>query len=50
MNCNCDRLIKIHHDSEDTEVNAEEHRKCDSQVVYQWYQSKEIFKGFKFLR
>ncbi|XP_058803149.1 uncharacterized protein LOC131671047 [Phymastichus coffea] len=49
LNCNCDRLVHIYHDSDENNI-VEKLKKCDSNVSYQWYQSREIFKGFKFLR
>jgi hypothetical protein len=52
LKCNCDNLIKVHHDSpkktyREKNCNTEN---VDTEVTYQWYQSKEVIKGFKFLR
>lgn len=48
FSCNCENLIKVYQDSFST--NNSESIDLRSQVQFQWYQSKEVFKGFKFLR
>lgn len=46
--CNCENLIKVFQDSFLT--NNSQSNDLRSSVQYQWYQSREVFKGFKFLR
>lgn len=48
ISCNCENLIKVYQDSLST--NNSQSNDLRSQVQYQWYQSKEVFKGFKFFR
>ncbi|XP_024936093.1 MAD2L1-binding protein [Cephus cinctus] len=55
--CNCTTLVKVHHDSfnanyvEDSIKDSLDLSKhCTADIPYQWYQSKEVIKGFKFVR
>ena len=55
--CNCRNLITVYNDSErhyENDMNEAKPLKKDLRqdlnVPYQWFQSKDIFKGFKFLR
>ena len=52
--CNCQNLVKVYQDSSNGHCKKDnciiEMSNYKSTVSYQWYQSKEVFKGFKFLR
>ncbi|KAL7294720.1 hypothetical protein TKK_0012014 [Trichogramma kaykai] len=55
FNCNCGNLIRVFNDFDQNcyDDDSENVEKCDndiSEIPYQWYQSKDILKGFKFLR
>ncbi|CAK9822632.1 hypothetical protein ANTRET_LOCUS1120 [Anthophora retusa] len=51
VNCNCADIVKIYNDNSEMYVNKEEIRYLNnSNIPYQWYQSKEVIKGFKYLR
>ncbi|EZA60671.1 hypothetical protein X777_14277 [Ooceraea biroi] len=51
--CTCRTLIKIYHDSCKTDSENETDVQCSqyngsTQSLYQWYQSKQVIRGFKF--
>ncbi|XP_011498727.1 PREDICTED: uncharacterized protein LOC105362892 isoform X2 [Ceratosolen solmsi marchali] len=51
LNCDCDNFIKVYHDSQNKIYLKKDYieEKFNSEITYQWYQSKEVLKGFKFL-
>lgn len=55
LNCNCENLVNVYSDSceghyKEQNYMVEKSNNNESEISYQWYQSKEVFKGFKFLR
>ncbi|KOC64730.1 hypothetical protein WH47_00233 [Habropoda laboriosa] len=56
IDCNCADIVKIYNEESETYTNGEDIGFLNNSSVniphapYQWYQSKEVIKGFKFLR
>ncbi|XP_072742526.1 MAD2L1-binding protein [Anoplolepis gracilipes] len=53
MQCNCGSLVAVYHDSYKMQIENEDNVQytqynSSTQSLYQWYQSKQIIKGFKF--
>ncbi|XP_017757615.1 PREDICTED: MAD2L1-binding protein [Eufriesea mexicana] len=57
INCNCINIVKVYNEVSESKTNVDKDIEflnnssiCITQVPYQWYQSREVIKGFKFLR
>lgn len=53
IECNCESLVAVYHDSFKIQLENEDNVQytqynSSNQSLYQWYQSKQIIKGFKF--
>ncbi|KAL6423259.1 hypothetical protein ACFW04_010134 [Cataglyphis niger] len=53
MQCNCESLVAVYHDSYKIQLENEDNVQytqynSSTHSLYQWYQSKQIIKGFKF--
>ncbi|GAB1863624.1 MAD2L1-binding protein [Camponotus japonicus] len=53
IECNCESLVAVYHDSFKIQLEDEDNVQytqynSSNQFLYQWYQSKQIIKGFKF--
>lgn len=53
MQCTCRTLVKVYHDSYNTHTKNKDSVRCTESngsvhSSYEWYQSKQIIKGFKF--
>lgn len=53
IGCNCESLVAVYHDSFKIQLENEDNVQytqynSSNQSLYQWYQSKQIIKGFKF--
>lgn len=51
-NCTCLNIVKIHHDNDESSVDdipMNIIKNC-TKKPYLWYQSKEVVKGFKYIR
>jgi len=53
IECNCESLVAVYHDSFKIQLEDEDNVQytqynSSNQSLYQWYQSKQIIKGFKF--
>lgn len=51
--CNCESLVAVYHDSYKIQLENEDNvqytqHNSSTHSLYQWYQSKQIIKGFKF--
>lgn len=56
MNCRCSSAVKIFHDSksdyhmENENLNSSNQSSSCNSSSYQWYQARNVIKGFKFFR
>lgn len=58
LNCNCINIVKVYNEVPESNIESKNNdieflnnsRINTTHVSYQWYQSKEVIKGFKFLR
>ncbi|XP_076656652.1 MAD2L1-binding protein [Halictus rubicundus] len=57
MDCNCFHIVKIYNELSESETNKDKNIEFSNNTnennensSYQWYQSRELIKGFKFIR
>lgn len=57
MDCNCIDIVKVYNELTESNINKDKdiqylHNSNGNiiNVPYQWYQSREVFKGFKYVR
>lgn len=58
LNCNCIDIVKVYNEISESNIESKNKdieflnnsRINTTHMSYQWYQSKEVIKGFKFLR